>query len=329
MTSAYLGSSPRVGNVTAGADLLSGTDDPSVAGVPAELSSLYFKLDTGDVYRKDGALDTDWVLLGSGTATPANDLWAPRTNPHPADDEFEGPALAAAWSQTGFTALDFGNRPSPYVNPVTNRASFEKLGDPDNSADTSWLRIQPGAGIAGVWKRLDTAAFGGATPANLLAWARVRFSARNGIATAASDGDVGISFFEDTGAGFSFALHATMNLCNTQEGTAAAIKALFWGRNGGAITSVTETQRLNDAATFRMTAQWTGYIALQKIGGNLYDGWLINDGGRVWMGRYNDAALAAVNAVAIWTRDAGGGGGGALIQEFDFIRFYQGQDWIP
>ena len=273
------------------------------------------------------------VAASSGTV---NELWGPRVTPHAADDEFNTNTLNAAWSQTGFTALDFTTRPAPYVNPVaTNRASWENLRDPDNSsaaalAQNTWLRTQPAAGLGGIWKRIDSAAFGGAVPAALLAWARFRFSWRNASAPAAADSDIGLSFFEDTGAGFSFAKHATVNLNNTQEGAVAnVIKPLFWGRNGASAVNNGEGTRQNNSSNNRSDyAFYSGYVALQKLNATDYAAWVIDDGGRLYMGTYTNAGLAGINAVAIWFR-ANNGAGGACIFDVDYIRFYQGSDWIP
>lgn len=66
----------RLGNVAGGADLWTGTDDPSVApGVVGELSSLYFKNDTGDIYRKYGAADTDWELWASASGSAGDGVY--------------------------------------------------------------------------------------------------------------------------------------------------------------------------------------------------------------------------------------------------------------
>jgi hypothetical protein len=318
------------------------TTNPSVdptagAGVDAPIGSLYLR-DTGtattQLYTKIGAAQTAWAALGTGGGGVVNELWGPRTAPHPADDEFDQNALGASWAQTGFGgALDFGTRPAPYVNPVINRASWENLRDPDNATDpsqNSWLRIQPGAGPAGIWKRLDTADFGGAVPANLLAWTRFRFAWRNATGVGAADNDIGLSFFEESGAGFSFAVHATINLNNTQEGAVAnVIKPLFWGRNGAVIAPLTEGTRQNDAATNRSNyAFYSGYVAIQKIGATNYHGWVLDDGGRLYMGEYANAGLAGINAVAIWCRGNGSVMGIPLF-DTDFIRFYEGSDWIP
>jgi hypothetical protein len=313
--------------------------DPTVApGVDAPVGSLYLR-DTGtaatQLYTKIGAATTDWAALGGGSGGGVvNELWGPRTAPHPADDEFDQNALDASWLQTGFGGvLNFGTRPAPYVNPGDNPASWENLRDPDNTTDptqNSWLRIQPGNGPAGLWKRIDSADFGGAVPSDLLCWARFRFAWRNATGVGAADNDCGISFFEESGAGFSFAVHATINLNNTQEGAVGnVIKPLFWGRNGGVITPLTEGTRQNNAVDNRSDyAFYSGYVGLQKNGADTYMAWILDDGGRLFMGAYNDAGLAGINAVALWCRGNGSAMGVPLF-DFDFIRFYEGVDWIP
>lgn len=311
------------------------TADPSVApGVAAPIGSLLPRRGTTELWQKFGAADTDWQLFTSGGGGLINELWGPRTAPHAADDEFDTNALGASWSQTGMGgALNFAARPAPYVTPADNRASWENLRDPDNTTDltqNSWLRIQPGNGPAGIWKRLDTAAFGGAVPADLLAWARFRFSWWNGQGVGAGDADIGLSFFNEGGGGFSFALHATINLNNTQEGVVVpAMKPLFWARDGGVITTMSEGTRQNNAATNQSDyAFYSGYVALQKIGANIVRAWIIDDGGNLFMGTFNNAAVANINAVAIWCR-GNGSAMGIPIFDIDFIRFYQGSDWIP
>lgn len=312
------------------------TADPSVApGIAAPIGSLLPRQGTTELWQKFGAADTDWQLFSAGGGGITNELWGPRTNPHPADDEFDQNDTAlTGWTQTGFSALSFATRPAPYVSPGNSRASFENLRDPDNTTDptqNSWLRMQPGGGLSGLWKRIDSAAFGGVVPANLLAWARFRFMWVNAVGAAAGDADVGLSFFTESGAGFSFAAHATINANNTQEGAVAnVIKPLFWGRDGGTITAVSEGTRMNDAATNRSNYSfYSGYVGLQKIG-NLYRAWLLNDGGRLQMGTYNPGVgINGVNAVALWCRGNALGAIGIPLFDFDFIRFYQGSDWIP
>lgn len=309
--------------------------DPSVVAGAAQI---YAKTVSGtaQLFAEAGDGTVSQLTPVAASSGTVNELWGPRVTPHAADDEFNTNTLNAAWSQTGFTALDFTTRPAPYVNPVaTNRASWENLRDPDNSsaaalAQNTWLRTQPAAGLGGIWKRIDSAAFGGAVPAALLAWARFRFSWRNASAPAAADSDIGLSFFEDTGAGFSFAKHATVNLNNTQEGAVAnVIKPLFWGRNGAAIATNSEGTRMNNSANNRSDyAFYSGYVALQKLNATDYAAWIIDDGGRLYMGTYTNAGLAGINAVAIWFR-ANNGAGGACIFDVDYIRFYQGSDWIP
>lgn len=311
--------------------------DPSVPpGIAAPIGSLLPRLGTTELWQKFGAADTDWQLFSpGGGGSVINELWGPRTAPHPADDEFDhNDTSLPGWSQTGFGgALSFATRPAPYVSPANNRASFENLRDPDNTTDptqNSWLRIQPGAGPAGIWKRIDTAAFGGATPTNLLAWARFRFAWANAVGVGAANSDIGLSFFQEGGAGWSFAVHATMNLCNTQEGAVAnVIKPLFWGRNGAAITANSEGVRQNEAVTNRSAYSfYSGYLGLQKDG-TTYRAWVLDDGGRLFMGSYAPGGLAGIDAVAIWCRGNAAGGMGIPIFDIDFIRFYQGLDWIP
>jgi len=311
------------------------TVDPTVgAGVPAPIGTLGIR-DDGSLYTKIGAADTAWSLVGAGGGATINELWGPRITAHPADDEFTGNVLNAAWSQAGATALDFTTRPSPYVNPIaTNRASFENLRDPDNAspaalAQNTWLRTQPAAGLFAIHKRLDSAAYGGAVPNALLCWARFRFAWRNAQGVGAAGQDIGLSFFEDTGAGFSFAVHATINLCNTQEGTANIIKPLFWGRNGAAVSVLSEGNAQNAAATNQSTgAFYSGYVALQRLSPTVYWAWVIDDGGRLCMGVYNNAGLATVNSVAIWGR-CNNAAEGAPIIDTDYFRNYQGSDWLP
>lgn len=310
------------------------TADPTVApGVAAPVGSLLPRAGTTELWQKFGAADTDWQLFTSGGGGVINELWGPRTNPHPADDEFDTNDTAlTGWTQTGLGgAVSFATRPAPYAAPVTNLASFENLRDPDNTTDptqNSWLRIQPGADAV-LWKRIDSADFGGATPANLLAWTRFRFAWVNAAGVGAGSGDIGLSFFEESGGGFSFAVHATINLCNTQEGAVAnVIKPLFWGRDGGAITSISEGTRQNAAATNRSDyAFYSGYLGLQKVGDN-YRAWVLDDGGRLYMGEYVSAGLTGINAVAMWCRGTASAMGVPLF-DIDFIRFYQGNDWIP
>lgn len=321
----------------AGSKLLSLITRAVDPGAAAGRLELYAKDVTGVAQLFAQSSDGTVSQLTPATASPTiNELWGARITPHPADDEFDTNALAAAWSQTGFTALDFATRPAPYVNPVvTNRASFENLRDPDNSsaaalAANTWLRMQPAAGLGGIWKRLDSAAFGGAVPATLLAWTRFRFSWRNGTAVPAADADIGLSFFEDSGAGFSFAVHATINLNNSQEGAVAnVIKPLFWGRNGATVATLSEGIRQNNSTNNRSDYSfYSGYLGLQKMSATEYQAWLLTDGGRLYMGAYTNAGLANINSVAIWCR-ANNGLGGACMFDADFIRFHQNNNWLP
>ena len=309
--------------------------DPTVApGVAASISSLLPRLGTTELWQKFGAADTDWQLFtAGGGGAVINELWGPRVTPHAADDEFDTNALGASWSQGGFGgALNFAARPTPYVVPADNRASWENLRDPDNTTDptqNSWLRIQPGAGPAGVWKRIDSAAFGGAVPADLLIWARFRFSWWNATGVAAADCDIGLSLFAEGGGGFGFGTHATINLNNTQEGAVASvIKPLFWTRDGGSIVSISEGTRQNTTTTNRSGyAFYSGYVALQKVGANIVRAWLLDDGGNLFMGTFNNASVANHDAVAIWCR-GNGSAMGVPIFDIDFIRFYEGI-WLP
>lgn len=307
--------------------------DPSVGpGIAAPIGSLLPRLGTTELWQKFGAADTDWQLFTSGGGGGVvNELWGPRTNPNAEDDEFDHNDTALpGWSQTGFTALDFATRPAPYVAAVTNRASFENLRDPDNTTDptqNSWLRIQPGGGLAGLWKSID---FGSGVPTNLFAWTRMRFAWTNATSPTSGGVDIGMSFFEDTGAGFSFAVHATMNLSNTQEGAVGSVvKPLFWGRNGGTITSVSEGTRQNATTSNRSDyAFYSGYIGLQKAG-NVYYGWVFDDGGRLCMGSYTDAGLVGIDSFAIWCRANSLTTQLVPLFDIDFVRFYEGVDWIP
>ena len=114
----------------------------------------------------DGTINQLTPAAAPVTVPTINELWGTRITAHAADDAFNSNALSASWLQTGFTALDFTTRPEPYVNPiVTNRASWENLRDPDNSSaaaltQNTWLRMQPAAGLGGIWQRIDSAAFG-------------------------------------------------------------------------------------------------------------------------------------------------------------------------
>ena len=313
--------------------LASGADPAAVVGrVQTYVKSVS---GTAQLFARAGD-GTISQLTPVSVAATANELWGPRITPHAADDEFTSNSLSASWLQTGFTALDFATRPAPYVNPVlTNRASFENLRDPDNLSaaalvQNTWLRTQPAAGLGGIWQRIDSAAFGGSVPLELLAWTRFRFSWRNATAVPGADCDIGLSFFQDTGAGFSFATHATINLNNTQEGAVAnVIKPLFWGRNGAVVSINSEGTRQNDAATNQSNyAFYSGYLALHKLSATQYAAWVLDDGGRLYMSLYNNAGLANINAVAIWFR-ANNGIGGAAMFDIDFIRFYQGSNWLP
>lgn len=69
-------------------------------------------------------------------------------------------------------------------------------------------------------------------------------------------------------------------------------------------------------------------MALQKLNSTDYAAWIIDDGGRLYMGTYTNAGLAGINAVAIWFR-CNNGAGGATMFDIDYIRFYQGLDWLP
>lgn len=333
MSLAYVPGARIVLGATGDQEIMRLVVDPTVgAGVAAPIATFGIR-SNGALYTKTGAAATAWTLVGSGGGGAINELWGPRITPHAADDEFDQNAVDASWSQTGFGgALNFGARPTPYVTPADNRASWENLRDPDNTTDpsqNSWMRIQPGAGPAGLWKRIDSAAFGGAVPADLLVWARFRFSWWNAQAIGAADSDIGMSLFQDTGAGFSFATHATINLNNTQEGVVTpAIKPLFWARDGGVITTLSEGTQQNNTVTNRADyAFYSGYVALQKIGVNIVRAWLIDDGGNLFMGTFNSAAVANINAIALWCR-GNGSAMGIPIFDIDFIRFYQGI-WLP
>lgn len=326
--------------VVGGRELLTTTPavDPSAgAGVFATIGSWYFG-DNGQVWWKSGALDTDWTIFASGGSAILNDMWAPVVGtPHPANDEFLGPALDASWSQVGFSAaLDFASRPNPYVNPVSNRASFENRRSRDVTAETSWLRIQPAVGVAGGWKRLDTAAFGGSVPANLLVWSRITHAWRNEQGVGAGD-DVGISFFFEDGAGFTLASHATMLLSSTSIGAANRLKPVFYVRNDttGTTAVITQGTPQNQVGTDMIdNAFFSGYIGIQKID-QAYYAWIMDDGGHLFMGEALPVGGGGdgpdnVNAVAFWCSVAGGGVPGTMFYDFDFMRFEQGAaDWLP
>lgn len=310
--------------------------DPSAVGYDAPIGSLLPQLGTTTVWQKFGAGNTDWQVFQPGVQV--NEIWAPRISPHPADDEFEGPTLDPSWSQTGFGAsLDFGVRPNPYSTPVVHAASFENRRDADNSAQNSWLRIQPGgAGRAGIWKRLDSADFGGSVPANLLAWVRFDFSFRTGV-TAGSGDDIGLVFFNDTGAGFSLTEYAAIYLSNSTIAGASERNALFVTRQvtSGTTTVIREVNPIQQGAGgLAEYAPWSGYLALQKINGT-HHAWIIDDGGRIYMGealpRIPDGGPGptTVNSVALFCSVAGGGAPGIMIYDMDFVRFYQGADWVP
>lgn len=309
-------------------------------GAVAGRVQVYSKIASGiaQLYARSGD-GTVWQLTPVATVPTVptvNELWGPRITPHPADDEFTSSTLSPSWLQTGFTALDFTTRPAPYVNPVTtNRASFENLRDPDNISaaallQNTWLRTQPAAGLGGIYKRLDSADFGGVVPTELFAWARFRFSWRNATGVPAADCDIGMSFFQDSGSGFSFATHATMNLNNTQEGAVTnVVKPLFWGRNGATVSVNSEGTQQNNAVTNRSDyAFYSGYVGVQKLSSTQYAAWLLDDGGRLYMGLYNNAGLTGINAIALWFR-CNNGIGGACMFDIDFIRFYQGSNWLP
>lgn len=328
----YSSNEPLVIGPPGAPELRYGAVDPAAgAGVPAPIGSLYNRTDTGTIYSKTGAADTDWTAIGGGAGGTVNELWAPRITPHAEDDEFDHNDTALpGWTQTGFTALSFATRPAPYVAAVTNRASYENLRDPDNTTDpsqNSWLRIQPGGGLAGLWKSID---FGAGVPTNLFVWARMRFAWTNATSPGSGGVDIGMSFFEDSGAGFSFAVHATMNLSNTQEGAVGSVvKPLFWGRNGGVPTTASEGTRQNATTSNRSDYSfYSGYLGLQKAG-NTYYGWLFDDGGRLCFGAYTDAGLAGINAFAIWCRANSLTTQLVPLFDVDFVRFYEGTDWIP
>jgi acyl CoA:acetate/3-ketoacid CoA transferase alpha subunit len=48
------------------AQILNGTFDPSVTGIAADFGSLFLR-SNGDVYKKNGATNTDWEILGNGS----------------------------------------------------------------------------------------------------------------------------------------------------------------------------------------------------------------------------------------------------------------------
>ena len=323
----------RVGDPGAEANraLIYGKDDTGVTQVFAQVSD-------GNVYQ---------LTPPPSGGSVVNDPWGPRVTAHAADDEFTGNTLAAVWQQTGAgAAISFATRPQPFSDPgAANWGSFENRRDPDNTTDiteNSWLRIQVGsaAGLSVIYQPIDSAAFGGAVPNTLLAWARVSFGWRNAATPPAGDGEIGISFFQrdfsGPGTGFSFADHATISLNQTTDGTPNQIKPLFWGRNGGVgvLTVASEGAGQNDAADENIAGFMSGYIGLQRrvIGGvHTYDAWVIDDGGRLYMGELaaNDVAAAA-DTVAIYCMNSVGNPAGAMIFDVDFIRFYQGSTlWVP
>jgi hypothetical protein len=322
----------RLGSKTNGADVYRVATAPNGGGgLAADLGSLALDNVAGTVWYKSGAADTDWTQLGA--ATPSAELWGLPATPHAADDEFDTNALAAAWLQTGFSGnMNFGTRPVPYAAPAVNAASWENLHGEDNSsaaglAQNTWLRMQPGLGFEGAWQPIDSAAFGGAVPADLLVWARFRFGFRNATGISAGDYDCGISLFEDTGAGMNFARHTTMSLSNTSEGT-AGLKPVF-SVNPGSGEVVVEEGGLQIDGANQILAMFSGYIALQKIG-NEISAWLIDDSGNVYFGTDSSVGYANLNAVAFWCNTISGSAanGGIPIFDIDFIRFYQGI-WLP
>lgn len=328
MSGTFVTNAPLVIGAPGAPQVRSGADDPTGgAGVVAPLGSLYMRTN-GSVYWKSGAGDTAWTSIGSGGGggDQINDLWGPRITPHAADDEFTGPALDASWVQTGFTALDFGTRPNPYVNSTAHYASFENRRDPDNSAQTSWLRVQPSTGTplgSGIWKPLDSAAFGGAVPTDLLVWARMNFAARNATAMAGGDYTVGLTMFLESGSGFELARHATIALNDTQ--ITQSVKARFWGNDGG-VTTVQDSQAQDDAVTHEMLPGFDGYVALQKID-LTFHAWVIEPGRRIYMGAL--VLPEEPNALALWWSNTNTGSPGTMIYDNDFVRFYEGADWIP
>jgi len=335
--STYVSKMPLVLGVVGQPEFHVGAIVPSAVGVAAPIGSGYMSTADGAWYRKTGAGNTDWTAVGAGgSSAPINELWGPRVTPHTADDEFDQNALAGAWSQTGMGgALNFGTRPQPYTSPGggANLASWENLRGPDVTTDpsqNSWLRIQPGSGPAGVWKSIGSAAFGGSVPTDLLVWARFRFSWVNETAPGGAGNDIGMSLFQESGGGFSFATHATINLCNTQEGVVGGVnKPLFWGRNGSTVTNISEGTRQNAVTTERSDYSfYSGYVGLQKTG-NDYWAWLLDDGGRLSMGVYSTSGLTGINAIALWCRGNSSAYGMPLF-DIDFVRFYQGTPhWIP
>lgn len=322
----------RVGSKTNGADLYRVVTAPNAGGgQAADLGSLALDNVAGTVWYKSGAADTDWTQLGA--ASPPAELWGLPATPHAADDEFNTNALGAAWLQTGFSGnMNFGTRPAPYAAPAVNAASWENLHGADNSsaaglAQNTWLRMQPGLGFEGAWQPIDSAAFGGAVPANLLVWARMRFGFRNALGISLGDYDCGISLFEDTGGGMNFARHTTMALSNTSEG-AAGLKPVFSVNPGSGEVVVGEGGSQNDVAN-QILAMFSGYVALQKIGDEI-SAWLIDDSGNVYFGTDSSVGYASLNAVAFWCNTISGSAanGGIPIFDIDFIRFYQGI-WLP
>lgn len=277
------------------------------------------------------AMDDAGVAYQLTPPAVINDLWGPRVNPHPADDEFDTNALAAKWSQTGYSGnLNFGTRPAPYAAPGVNAASWENLRGPDNTTDpsqNSWLRCQPGLGFAGAFQSLTSPEFGGAVPADVFVWARFRYGYRNGFGISPGDYDCGITFFEDTGAGINYATHVTMSLSNTSEGT-AGLKPVLSCNPGSGETVVSEGGLQNDVAN-QLVSMHTGVIGVQKTG-NDYHAWLINDSGRAYFDATSSVGYAGINAVGFYFNTVSGGAanGGIPIFDIDWMRFYEGI-WVP
>lgn len=48
------------------ADIINGTEDPTVTSVPADIGSLFLNTNTGQVFKKVGSGGTDWVELDAG-----------------------------------------------------------------------------------------------------------------------------------------------------------------------------------------------------------------------------------------------------------------------
>lgn len=67
---------PLVVGGVGGPELHVGTTDPSGGGgLAAPLGSAYFKADTAQLFRKSGALDTDWTEFGSGGGGSYSQGW--------------------------------------------------------------------------------------------------------------------------------------------------------------------------------------------------------------------------------------------------------------